>query len=159
MGRIQNTTTSSWPAWLSATALLLVSVGAVAALSLKVRPGAEVVAVAFPPWWSSRQIFEAAASAHAAIVRTTAITAILVVRPDERWLAPFASGRRVADDRPPGHRRLLQHDRQGNLSMNAGGKDLNALRETASKALIALLWLHVPIALAIGMARGTDWLR
>src|SRR5258707_13681787 len=42
--------------------------------------------------------------------------------------------------------------------MNAGGKDLNALRETASKALIALLWLHVPIALAIGMARGTDWL-
>ena len=84
MGRTQNTTTSNWPAWLSATALLLVSVGAVAALSFQVRPGAEVVAVAFPPWWSSRQIFEAAASAHAAIVRTTAITAILVVRPDER---------------------------------------------------------------------------
>jgi hypothetical protein len=84
MGRTQNTTASSWPAWLSATALLLVSVGAVAALSLQVRPGAEVVAVAFPPWWSSRQIFEAAASAHAAIVRTTAITAILVVRPDAR---------------------------------------------------------------------------
>jgi hypothetical protein len=83
MGRTQNTTTSSWPAWLSATALLLVSVGAVAALSLQVRPGAEVVAVAFPPWWSSRQIFEAAASAHAAIVRTTAFTAILVVRPDD----------------------------------------------------------------------------
>jgi hypothetical protein len=82
MGRIQNTTTSSWPAWLGATALLLASVGAVAALSLQVRPGAEVVAVAFPPWWSSRQIFEAAASAHAAIVRTTAVTAILVVRPD-----------------------------------------------------------------------------
>jgi hypothetical protein len=83
MGRTQNTTTSSWPAWLGATALLLVSVGAVAALSLKVRPGAEVVAVAFPPWWSSRQIFEAAASAHAAIVRTTAVTAILVVRPGD----------------------------------------------------------------------------
>jgi hypothetical protein len=83
MGRIQNTTTSSWPAWLGATALLLASVGAVAALSLQVRPGAEVVAVAFPPWWSSRQIFEAAASAHAAIVRTTAVTAILVVRPDD----------------------------------------------------------------------------
>jgi hypothetical protein len=83
MGRIQNTTTSNWPAWLGATALLLVSVGAVAALSLQVRPGAEVVAVAFPPWWSSRQIFEAVASAHAAIVRTTAVTAILVVRPDD----------------------------------------------------------------------------
>jgi hypothetical protein len=83
MGQIQNTTTSSWPAWLSATALLLVSVGAVAALSFQVRPGAEVVAVAFPPWWSSLQIFEAAASAHAAVVRTTAVTAILVVRPDD----------------------------------------------------------------------------
>src|SRR5882672_9171941 len=42
--------------------------------------------------------------------------------------------------------------------MNIGSKDLDALRETASKALIALLWLHVPIALAIGMARGADWL-
>ena len=42
--------------------------------------------------------------------------------------------------------------------MNNGSKDLDALRETASKALIALLWLHVPIAAAIGLARGTDWL-
>jgi methyl-accepting chemotaxis protein len=42
--------------------------------------------------------------------------------------------------------------------MNTGANDLNALRETASKALIALLWLHVPIALVIGMARDTGWL-
>jgi hypothetical protein len=84
MGRIQNTTTASWPAWLSATALLLVSFVAVAALSLQVRPGLEVVAVAFPPWWNAQQVFEATASADAAIVRTTAITAILVVRPDAR---------------------------------------------------------------------------
>jgi methyl-accepting chemotaxis protein len=42
--------------------------------------------------------------------------------------------------------------------MNIGSKDLDALRETASRALIALLWLHVPIAAAIGIARGTDWL-
>jgi methyl-accepting chemotaxis protein len=41
--------------------------------------------------------------------------------------------------------------------MTIGSKDLDALRETASKALIALLWLHVPIATAIGMARGA-WL-
>ncbi|MDP1867321.1 MAG: methyl-accepting chemotaxis protein [Bradyrhizobium sp.] len=41
--------------------------------------------------------------------------------------------------------------------MNIGSKDLDALRETASKALIALLWLHVPIAMAVGMARGA-WL-
>jgi methyl-accepting chemotaxis protein len=40
---------------------------------------------------------------------------------------------------------------------NIGSKDLDALRETASKALIGLLWLHVPIAMAIGMARGA-WL-
>ncbi len=83
MGRGRNITKSCWPAWLNATALLLASVGAVAALSLKVRPGSEVVAVAFPPWWTSQQIFEAAASADAAIVRTTAIAAILVVRPNE----------------------------------------------------------------------------
>jgi methyl-accepting chemotaxis protein len=37
-------------------------------------------------------------------------------------------------------------------------KDLGALRETTSRALIAVLWLHVPIAFTIGMARGTDWL-
>jgi methyl-accepting chemotaxis protein len=42
--------------------------------------------------------------------------------------------------------------------MNSGSKDLDTLRETASKALIALLWLHVPIALAVGMARGEGWL-
>ena len=41
--------------------------------------------------------------------------------------------------------------------MYIGSKDLDALRETASKALIALLWLHVPIAMAVGMARGA-WL-
>ena len=74
---------SRWPSWLNATALLLASAIAVAALSLQVRPGTEVVAVVFPPWWSTQHIFEAAASAHAAIVRTTAISAILVVRPDE----------------------------------------------------------------------------
>jgi hypothetical protein len=40
------------------------------------------VAVAFPPWWSAQRIFAAAASADAAIVRTTAIPSILVVEPD-----------------------------------------------------------------------------
>jgi hypothetical protein len=84
MGRAQNITTSWWPAWLNAAALLLTSFIAVAALSLQARPGLEVVAVAFPPWWTSQQVFEATASADAAIVRTTAITAILVVRPDAR---------------------------------------------------------------------------
>jgi hypothetical protein len=72
-----------WPAWLNAAALLVASFIAIAALSLQIRPGAEVVAVAFPPWWSSREVFLAAASANAAIVRMTAVPAILVVRPHD----------------------------------------------------------------------------
>jgi hypothetical protein len=70
-----------WPAWLNASALLLASIIAVASLSFQVRPDAEIVAVAFPPWWSARQVFEAAASADATIVGTTAIPTLLVVRP------------------------------------------------------------------------------
>jgi methyl-accepting chemotaxis protein len=42
--------------------------------------------------------------------------------------------------------------------MHTDAKDLSALRETTSRTLIAVLWLHVPIAITIGMARGTDWL-
>lgn len=76
--------TSRWPAWLNATGLLIASFVAVAALSLQVRPGTEIVAVAFPPWWNSQRIFTAAASANAAIVRITAIPSVLVVRPDGR---------------------------------------------------------------------------
>jgi hypothetical protein len=75
---------SRWPAWLNAAVLLVASFIAIAALSLQVRPGAEIVAVAFPPWWSARQVFLATASANAAIVRMTAVPAILVVRPDGR---------------------------------------------------------------------------
>jgi hypothetical protein len=75
--------TTRWPAWLNAAALLIVSWIAIAALSLQVRAGAEVVAVAFPPWWSARQALLAAASANAAIVRMTAVPALLVVRPDD----------------------------------------------------------------------------
>ena len=71
-----------WPVWLNAAALLIASFVAVAALSLQVRPGAEIVAVAFPPWWSTEQAFRAAASADAAIVRMTAVPSLLVVRPD-----------------------------------------------------------------------------
>jgi hypothetical protein len=84
MGRAADIETggTGWPAWLNAGALLLVGWTAVAALSLQVRPGADVVAVAFPPWWSSQQIFLAAASAKAAIVRTSAVDSILIVRPD-----------------------------------------------------------------------------
>ena len=71
------------PAWLSAAALLIASWIGIATLSLQVRAGAEVVAVAFPPWWGAQQVFLAAASANAAIIRMTAIPALLVVRPDD----------------------------------------------------------------------------
>lgn len=71
-----------WPAWLNAAVLLLVSFTAVATLSLQVKPGVDVVAVAFPPWWSAQRSLSAAARADAAIVRTTAIPSMLIVRPD-----------------------------------------------------------------------------
>jgi hypothetical protein len=83
MGLAQHTIAFRKPSWLNATALLLTSFIAVAALTFQARPGAEIVAAAFPPWWTSQQIFEAAASADAAIIRTTAIAAILVVRPND----------------------------------------------------------------------------
>ncbi|HLG80284.1 MAG TPA: methyl-accepting chemotaxis protein [Bradyrhizobium sp.] len=41
--------------------------------------------------------------------------------------------------------------------MSIESDDLAHLRDTTSKALLAVLWLHVPIALVIGMMRG-DWL-
>jgi hypothetical protein len=76
--------TTRWPGWLNAAVLLIASWIAIAALSLQVRPGAEVVAVAFPPWWSAQQVFSAAASANAAIIRMTAVPSLLVVRPDDQ---------------------------------------------------------------------------
>jgi len=36
--------------------------------------------------------------------------------------------------------------------------DLAVLRETTSKTLLVVLWLHVPIAITIGLMRGTDWI-
>src|SRR5579862_6733054 len=79
-----NHSTWRWPAWLNAALLLLSSWIFIAALSFQVRPDTEVVAVVFPPWWSAQQALQAAASANATFVRTTAIPAVLVVRPDER---------------------------------------------------------------------------
>jgi hypothetical protein len=83
MGPGNTTPTAQWPAWLMATTLLIASWIAIAALSLQVRAGAEVVAVAFPPWWNTQQALLAAASANAAVVRLTIVPALLVVRPDD----------------------------------------------------------------------------
>jgi hypothetical protein len=84
MQRESTISPSRWPAWLNAAALLVASWVAIAALSMQVRPGAEIVAVVFPPWWSAQEVFLAAASANAAIVRMTALPSLLVVRPDDR---------------------------------------------------------------------------
>jgi hypothetical protein len=73
-----------WPAWLNAAILLLFSWISIAALSFRSPPDTEVVAVVFPPWWNTQQSLQAAASANAGLVRTTAIPAILVVRPHEQ---------------------------------------------------------------------------
>jgi hypothetical protein len=82
MERGKTISTSRWPDWLNAAGLLAASWIAIAALSLQARPGAEVVAVAFPPWWSAQQAVVAAASAGAEIVRMTAVPSLLVVRPE-----------------------------------------------------------------------------
>ena len=42
--------------------------------------------------------------------------------------------------------------------MNSESNDLTTLRELTSKVLLAMIWLHVPIAAAIGLMRGTDWM-
>jgi hypothetical protein len=84
----RKSTSTNWLSWAGAAGFLLVSWVALASLSLQVRPGTEVVAVAFPLWWSAQQSFAAAASADAAIVRPTAMSTVLVVRPDgDRGLA------------------------------------------------------------------------
>jgi methyl-accepting chemotaxis protein len=36
--------------------------------------------------------------------------------------------------------------------------DLKQLRETTSRALLAVLWLHITVCLAISVARGSDWM-
>jgi len=42
--------------------------------------------------------------------------------------------------------------------MTIESDDLANLRDTTSKLLMGMLWVHVPIAVAAGMMRGTDWL-
>ncbi len=42
--------------------------------------------------------------------------------------------------------------------MTSDCKDLDALRENASRASMVLIWLHVPAAIAIGLSLGKDWM-
>ena len=79
MGQVGEIAEFRWPTWLNASALLVVSFLAISFVTLRARPGADVLAVAFPPWWSTQQVFLAAASANAAIIRETSIPSLLVV--------------------------------------------------------------------------------
>jgi len=154
MGPIPQTV-SRWPAWLNAAALLFASWLLIAVLSFQARPGAEVIAVAFPPLWNSQQVFAALASSDAAIVRITALATVVVVRPSDRdGLVRLRRG--LALPRSASRRGVFGRDFQGHFDVM--DRNLESFREAASRALIALLWLHVPIAAAIGMARGTGGL-
>ena len=73
-------TPSRWPNWANAAILLAASFVTIAALSLRVSPGTDVVAVSFPPWWSAERSLAAAASAKVAIVRLTGLPALVVVQ-------------------------------------------------------------------------------
>src|ERR1700743_1987048 len=42
--------------------------------------------------------------------------------------------------------------------MTIESNDLANLSDTTSKLLTVALWLHVPIAVIVGMVRGSDWL-
>jgi len=42
--------------------------------------------------------------------------------------------------------------------MTVENDDLTMLRDATSRTLLAVLWLHVPIAIAIGVLRGADWM-
>lgn len=42
--------------------------------------------------------------------------------------------------------------------MTTTTNDLQGLRETASKALITVLWLHVPVSVILGLVTGADWM-
>jgi len=42
--------------------------------------------------------------------------------------------------------------------MTIESDDLANLRDVTSKLLVGLVWVHVPMAIAIGMMRGADWL-
>lgn len=50
------------------------------ALAYRSPPGADVVAVAFPPWWSDARVFSAVSSADATVVRETAFSSLLVIK-------------------------------------------------------------------------------
>jgi hypothetical protein len=83
MGQVRDKAGFRWPVWLNASVLLIISFLAIGFVTLRPEPGADVIAVAFPPWWSTQRAFLSAASANASIVRETSIPSLLIVHLDE----------------------------------------------------------------------------
>ena len=73
-------TSPRWPTWANAAGLLILSFITLASFSLQAGPGAGVMAVSFPLWWSAERTLAATAAADVAIVRLTAIPTIVVVQ-------------------------------------------------------------------------------
>ncbi|MGX9394166.1 hypothetical protein ACWX0K_25360 (plasmid) [Nitrobacteraceae bacterium UC4446_H13] len=72
-----------WPVWLNASMLLIINFLAIGFATLRPPPGADAIAVAFPPWWSTQRVFASAASANTAIIRGTSIPSLLIVHIDK----------------------------------------------------------------------------
>jgi hypothetical protein len=81
MGPERQLRRSCWPQWLCPIALLLVSWVWVTAFVVQVGPDDDVVAVVFPPWWSTDRTLAAIGSARAALVRAGGLPSIFVVQP------------------------------------------------------------------------------
>jgi len=67
-------------ACLPAIALMMMNAVGGFAFAYRSPPGADVVAVAFPPWWSDARVFGAVSSASASVVRETAFSSMLVIK-------------------------------------------------------------------------------
>jgi len=83
MGQVGNKAEFRWPVWLNASVLLIISFLAIGFATLRPKPGADAIAVAFPPWWSTQRAFAGAASANTAIIRETSIPSLLIVHLDK----------------------------------------------------------------------------
>lgn len=67
--------------WLIPAGLLFLSAVGVAAMKMPAPRQAEMVAAVFPPWWTTQEVYGALTAAQAELVRTTAISSVVVVRP------------------------------------------------------------------------------
>src|SRR5258708_35137495 len=129
MHSADNIAKTRWPTLLNAAVLLFVSFIGMAALSLRAKADIDIVAVVFPPWWDTRQVFLAASSANAAIVRSTSIPSILVVQPNGHdGLARLRDAGVWLVLDPKAIAACFTESAKRNLRMTSQNGDLNRLR-------------------------------